>query len=238
MGKPAKIKPVKGDIAEQIVRKFVVGQNRPLSVTNITDALASQGLTKTNVQKAVEGMAARAVLTVKEYGKTKIYLAPQSDLPTDTPEEARATTERIKTKLVQHQQAEGENTRLGEQLRKITSMPTDTELARRLTEVNGTNATDDARLQQLSVNAKPIDKKQMAASEKKFASTLATWKKRKRLAKECTGQISEGTGHKSVKIYADAGCELDEECFVDTASKTPATPQNVEAQLLAKKPRK
>ena len=42
MGKPAKIKPVKGDIAEQIVRKFVVGQNRPLSVTNITDALASQ----------------------------------------------------------------------------------------------------------------------------------------------------------------------------------------------------
>ena len=212
--------------------------------------------------------------------------------------------------------------------------------------MNGTNATDDARLQQLSVNAKPIDKKQMAASEKKFASTLARAATLQRApctcsctrapgplprtasarigcgvpgyveeaqaigatrpaptrpgdradrtvwvdsrssgdqshsrrgvpnvpthartqAKECTGQISEGTGHKSVKIYADAGCELDEECFVDTASKTPvraeplslgdacddetagdmerdpcpqqATPQNVEAQLLAKKPRK
>ena len=85
--KPAKDKkkePEKKMLNDEEARKeiaeYMERQNRPYSVQNIIDNLHGR-VKKKQVEKITEGLVEEKVLTVKEYGKSKIFMINQDIFP-------------------------------------------------------------------------------------------------------------------------------------------------------------
>jgi len=56
-------------------------QNRPFSAQLLQTSLSSQGLTKTQITKALDKLALEGAITEGTFGKTKIYWRVQEDEP-------------------------------------------------------------------------------------------------------------------------------------------------------------
>lgn len=69
---------------ERHVHDFLVRTNRPQSVTNIVDALQGVPLKKAAVDRATAALVARGVVTLKEYGKAKVFIADQAGIALPT----------------------------------------------------------------------------------------------------------------------------------------------------------
>jgi len=82
---------------ERLVNEFLVRTNRPQSVTNIVDALqaAPTPLKKAAVDRATASLVARGDVTLKEYGKAKVFITNQSTIDVPSPEERAAIDERL-----------------------------------------------------------------------------------------------------------------------------------------------
>ena len=66
--------------ARKEIAEYMERQNRPYSVQNIIDNLHGR-VKKKQVEKITEGLVEEKVLTVKEYGKSKIFMINQALFP-------------------------------------------------------------------------------------------------------------------------------------------------------------
>lgn len=62
------------DVTKETVSKLMLTKNRPYSAKCIF-ALHQRSMKIQNIEKALEDLTAENVITMKDYGKSKVYLA-------------------------------------------------------------------------------------------------------------------------------------------------------------------
>lgn len=80
---------------ERHVHDFLTRTNRPQSVTNIVDALQTVPLKKAAVDRATAALVARGVVTLKEYGKAKVFIADQAAIALPSAEQQAQLDRRL-----------------------------------------------------------------------------------------------------------------------------------------------
>lgn len=80
---------------ERHVLDFLQRTNRPQSVTNIVDALQGVPLKKAAVDRATAALVARGAVTLKEYGKAKVFIADQAGIALPTAAERAELDRRL-----------------------------------------------------------------------------------------------------------------------------------------------
>ena len=84
--------------AERQILAYINQQNRPLSVMNIVDRLASEGLGTTQAKKSLLLLESAGSVSSKMYGKSSYYLAKQEQFDVMSENELAAADARIARK--------------------------------------------------------------------------------------------------------------------------------------------
>jgi len=72
--------------AKVAIKEYMIKQNRPYSLQNVLDNMQGR-VKKSTGTKVLDDLSEEGVLTCKEFGKVKVYLANQDNFPTVSTEE-------------------------------------------------------------------------------------------------------------------------------------------------------
>jgi hypothetical protein len=72
--------------AKVAIKEYMIKQNRPYSLQNVLDNMQGR-VKKSTGTKVLDDLSAEGILTCKEFGKVKVYLANQDNFPTVSTEE-------------------------------------------------------------------------------------------------------------------------------------------------------
>ncbi|OSX76116.1 hypothetical protein BU14_0207s0034 [Porphyra umbilicalis] len=208
---------------ERLVNEFLVRTNRPQSVTNIVDALqaAPTPLKKAAVDRATASLVARGDVTLKEYGKAKVFITNQSTIDVPSPEERAAIDERL---------AQLEAAAVDGQAAVASANAAAADVYATLSDADALARSTEVKVQRSELEAKVasfgggvvLSEEERAALEQKYAEVMDTWKKRKRIVVEAVATISEGANKKPAELYEKIGIETDEEAGVNMKDMPPA----------------
>jgi 26S proteasome regulatory subunit (ATPase 3-interacting protein) len=203
-----------GGHVERTILAYVNHQNRPLSVSNIVDRLASEGLGTTQAKKSLEILEQSEAVSTKEYGKSKYYLAKQDQFEVLSENELRSADNRISTKKAELQELQAARMRLARGESEADNEIPEDELDRQLDEARKACTASEQKL--VSVKSGPtVTKADVDAMTKQAAGRLVHWRVRKRVCDEFCASIAEKTGKKLAALHDDIGIETDEMSGVD-----------------------
>lgn len=98
-GKPEKAKEEKKMMTDKeakiAIREYMIKQNRPYSLQNVMDNMHGR-VKKTSCQKVLDDLSEEKVLTCKEFGKVRVYLANQDNFEVVSTTELTKIDEKIK----------------------------------------------------------------------------------------------------------------------------------------------
>ncbi|KAL2644135.1 hypothetical protein R1flu_011722 [Riccia fluitans] len=197
-----------------IVLNYVNEQNRPLNVQNVADGLQKHGIKKTAVEKILASLGDNGVISFKEYGKQRIYLARQDQFQIPNAEELdrmRKENEQLQREISAAKTANGD---LETELRSVKSNLTDSQIKQETEKLNTEIPVLEAKLNTLKSGAtlvKPDDREKI-----EMAFTLKTnlWRKRKRMFKDLWDMITEAMPNNLAEFREELGIETDEDAGV------------------------
>jgi len=200
--------------AVDAVFTYLRDQNRPYSVNDMVLNLHKEH-GKTAIQKALDKLVEDERVREKTYGKQKVYVISQANLPAAAPEELRQmdTTIEQKEKLVKEKEVKLKEVQT--ELKALNnSMSTEEAqaLAAELAKENGELAAKYAKFADNKVQL--VDKKDREMIRKERERTLGEWKKRKRMCMGMVNQVLEGWPGSKEELYEQSGLETDEEVGV------------------------
>lgn len=205
----------RGADPKSIVEDYVRNQNRPLNCQNAVDALQKYGIKKAVVQKSLDALVAEEVLTQKDYGKQKIYMLRQDNLPNLSPEETKELEEKVK-KLQDTVKKESETVgKLEQSFNQACNALSDEDLARKIEELTAENEEIKGRLVKIKESQTLIPDAEKKEIVKAFDDALSAWKKRKRMVNDIVDPILENVSKKPKQFYQDVGIETDTEVNID-----------------------
>ncbi|KAG2447820.1 hypothetical protein HYH02_007276 [Chlamydomonas schloesseri] len=184
------------------------------------------GLKKAQVTKAVDALVAKGSILAKEFGKTKIFLPPQTGRPVLSKEEYEASKQKASELQEQCQKEAAELKQLEAELSQLRSVLSEAEIARQTEELKKKLAADEKKLAMLESNAVLITAEERAAAEKALAKTLEAWRKRRSMFKNIWGAISENMDGKQADLFEEIGVETDEAAGADMAEAERLLPSN------------
>lgn len=199
--------------AEAMVLKFMLKQNRPFNAQTVVDGLKSV-VKKTAAAKALEALADRGPLTLKEYGKQKVYFpnqdqfeVPDAAVLKELDDEVVQLTREVADLTEQVGAVDRANKDLDNEL---TDEQVDAEVAK----LEEAIQAGEGKLERLRTGAKPLSAEERASVDKNLGVAQTAWRKRKRICMDAVSQISEGTGKKPKLLVDEMGIEVDEEVGV------------------------
>ncbi|GBG00211.1 hypothetical protein Rsub_12992 [Raphidocelis subcapitata] len=197
-------------MADDQVLRLVMEHNKPFNAVNIGDFLASKGIKKAAVQRALDSLAASGKLTVKEFGKTKIYLPPQAGLEVLSKEDMDA--KKAELKALQQQLAEEQVAlrKREEELRGWETSLTVEELQQQIAELKTKTDARAAKLSQLQGGTTLVTPEEREKVEKAFVGAMDAWRKRRGIFRSIWDTISEGLEGKQADLFEEIGIETDE----------------------------
>lgn len=205
----------RGADPKSIVEDFVRNQNRPLNCQNAVDALQKYGIKKAVVQKSLDALVVEEVLTQKDYGKQKIYMLRQDNLPNLSPEETKELEEKVK-KLQDTVKKESEVVgKLEQNLNQACNALSDEALAKKIEELTAENEEIKGRLVKIKESQTLIPDTEKKEIVKAFDDALSAWKKRRRMVNDIVDPILENVSKKPKQFYQDVGIETDTEVNID-----------------------
>lgn len=205
----------RGADPKSIVEDFVRNQNRPLNCQNAVDALQKYGIKKAVVQKSLDALVVEEVLTQKDYGKQKIYMLRQDNLPNLSPEETKELEEKVK-KLQDTVKKESEVVgKLEQNLNQACNALSDEALAKKIEELTAENEEIKGRLDKIKESQTLIPDTEKKEIVKAFDDALSAWKKRRRMVNDIVDPILENVSKKPKQFYQDVGIETDTEVNID-----------------------
>lgn len=214
-GKMGKGSAERGADPKGVVEEFVRNQNRPLNCQNAVDALQKYGIKKAVVQKSLDALVSEGTLTQKDYGKQKIYMLRQDNLPNLSPEETKELEEKVK-KLQDTVKQESEVVgKLEQSLNQASNALSDEELARRIEELAAENEEMKERLAKIKESQTLVPDAEKKNIVKAFDEALNAWKKRKRMVNDIVDPILENVSKKPKQFYQDVGIETDTEIGIE-----------------------
>eukprot|EP00741_Cyanophora_paradoxa_P008321 tig00001292_g8050.t1 len=208
---PPKSKETKATADEDTILELVNQQNRPLSSQNIIDHLK---LGKAAAERVIAKLAETGKISVKEFGKSKIYFARQDQF--DAPDSASlARMDAEITSLTQKlAQVTEEVKELNAEMRKLGSALTQQEIAQRLVALRDETAKKRQRLTKLKDGGNTVTPEHKRAVEAAYAKARNAWRQRKRLCEEIVGQMCELSGMKLQQTMESMGLETDADAGV------------------------
>lgn len=217
----------RGADPKSIVEDYVRNQNRPLNCQNAVDALQKYGIKKAVVQKSLDALVAEEVLTQKDYGKQKIYMLRQDNLPNLSPEETKELEEKVK-KLQDTVKKESEVVgKLEQSFNQACNALSDEDLAKKIEELTAENEEIKGRLVKIKESQTLIPDAEKKEIVKAFDDALSAWKKRKRMVNDIVDPILENVSKKPKQFYQDVGIETDTEVNIDIKEVEALRPKKI-----------
>lgn len=217
----------RGEDPKSIVEDYVRNQNRPLNCQNAVDALQKYGIKKAVVQKSLDALVAEEVLTQKDYGKQKIYMLRQDNLPNLSPEETKELEEKVK-KLQDTVKKESETVgKLEQSFNQACNALSDEDLAKKIEELTAENEEIKGRLVKIKESQTLIPDAEKKEIVKAFDDALSAWKKRKRMVNDIVDPILENVSKKPKQFYQDVGIETDTEVNIDIKEVEALRPKKI-----------
>jgi 26S proteasome regulatory subunit (ATPase 3-interacting protein) len=201
------------DPSEAVV-KYLRDQNRPYSTNDIFNNLHEE-IKKPAIQKALDQLVGRGVITEKVYGKQKVYVVKQEDTGVkDLERELQDLDTKLKDVSQKLAKAEQELKSSENLSHKLLSVPTTSEARSEQTLLLNRVQTLKERLDKISKNAGKMletDKEQM---QKDHENNINEWKKRKRLCMNVVEAILENYPDPKRVLLNEVGIETDEDVQV------------------------
>ncbi|GMH39647.1 hypothetical protein BSKO_07545 [Bryopsis sp. KO-2023] len=210
---------------EERVFDLLRQQNKPFSTQLVTDFVAQFGIKKTQVQKTLDSLSEAGKIRVKEFGKTKIYLAVQEGLVVLTKEEKdsqRANLEKQKQESKVNAEA---LLKLESELNALRTTLTMDEIDAQLTAHKAKIQTLERKVQSLKETATLVTDEEKEKVQKDLDNFLSQWRKRKGVFKEIWSTMSDGLDRKTSEVFEEIGVDTDEACGVSFEELTRLAPK-------------
>ncbi|KAH7826905.1 putative Homologous-pairing protein 2 [Monocercomonoides exilis] len=212
---PAKREPKKSsksaakDEAESLILDFINKQNRPFSVQNVVDGLKGK-IKKTATQKALDALVEKSQVTLKEFGKSKIYFADQSQFEVPSKEEIAQMDETINQTQDELRELESTAKSMTAENAHLASELTNEQISEEITRLTQDNKELGAKLNRLKEGGIHVDPEYKEKVSKAYGTMISEWKARRRVGTDALGVISEATGKSEKDLADDIGIETDE----------------------------
>jgi len=211
--KPAKPKKEKAGAAKDSdqdeILEYMKKQNRPYSIINIFDNLHGK-IAKKNCQKALDILTEEGQLQAKEFGKNKVWLLNQQNIPQVNAQELAALTEKLNSVKKEHDKLADEVKELNAYLKNLQNQLTNEALSDEIAKYKKLLEESNQKLSQFeSGNYPQISDEDMKKAEDKKKQLELECKKRKKMCMEMVNSLAEGMEMKAANIMEMIGLEID-----------------------------
>jgi 26S proteasome regulatory subunit, ATPase 3, interacting protein len=197
-------------MAEDKCYKLLKENNKPYNVQGVSDMLASQGVKKTQAEKALMALAEAGKIVCKEFGKTKVFFATQEGLAQMDPGEKTAALSRIKDLGEACKNEEATVATLRRDLASANSTLTVPELQERVSDLLRDASALEEKLNVLRNGATLVSAADVARIQAECVRMVDAWGRRKRSFRAVWDAVSENVDGKQSDIFEDMGVESDE----------------------------
>ncbi|CAN8074391.1 unnamed protein product [Agarophyton chilense] len=194
---------------EEIVHSFLKAQNRPFSVQNIVDSLQKSGVKKTAVERSLASLVEKKLVTKKEYGKAKIFIASQDIIEIPNPDEVKRLDEEISELQEQLSSISGETDQLSGVASALRAELTLDEAKKRTKELIEETEQKEQKLASLGDGSSLMSKEDKEKLELFYYQARSLWKKYKRIVTDITDAIGEASGKKLEELFEELGIDSD-----------------------------
>lgn len=196
--------------ASDAVLAYLTKQNRPYSAVDIFSNLHKE-FGKTAVQRSLEILASKGIITEKINGKQKVY-APKQDQFGDYDEnEVKTIDEKIHLSHETLKQLQQTLQKEESELQSVNSTLTTEDAKARLTELTNKCTRYQERIKNIKSATNHITPEEKDKIYKEHKLYVQSWKKRKRMATDILNSILEGYPKPKKQLIEDIGIETDEE---------------------------
>ncbi|PVD29784.1 hypothetical protein C0Q70_09041 [Pomacea canaliculata] len=192
------------------VLEYLIQQNRPYSAQDVFQNMGKD-LGKTAVVRALETLAETKQIKEKIYGKQKVYVADQSQLPALNENEIKAMDQQITQLTGQLQQSQVETQRLEGELQNYKSLLSTEEAKAELQKTIRDVEQLTAKIQQLKEGRVLVSKEDREKVLKRRNHYVKEWRKRKRISMDIVGAVLEGYQKTKRQLLEEIGIETDED---------------------------
>eukprot|EP01016_Furgasonia_blochmanni_P023213 TRINITY_DN25129_c0_g1_i1.p1 TRINITY_DN25129_c0_g1~~TRINITY_DN25129_c0_g1_i1.p1 ORF type:complete len:189 (+),score=54.80 TRINITY_DN25129_c0_g1_i1:63-629(+) len=167
------------------VFEYMTKANRPYSLINIHDNLHGQ-IKKGPLQKILDQLSSDGQLKMKEYGKAKVYLLNQENIPEVDKGELENLNNELNKRREKMTQLNDKTKELNARLKEILSAPTNEQLNQELKNYENLLKEAEDKLQIYeSGNYVKVSDEEIKVAEEKKKKFETEYKKRKRMCMDC-----------------------------------------------------
>eukprot|EP00347_Sterkiella_histriomuscorum_P015648 403356227 len=209
--------------AQTAIHQYMIKQNRPYSVQNVIDNLHGR-VKKAQAQKFLDELSDKKILTCKEFGKAKVYLANQDNFPTTSNDELLKLDLEIKGHKDKLQQQQLRLKEVQAQLRDIQITPSNDSLEAEIAkykqlvriisfiQIQLKNIDIGGRIEKYEAgNVRMISEEEVNEAKQAMLKYGNEWKKRKRACMDIVDTICEGAEMGRKEFFNKVSLELDED---------------------------
>ncbi|KAI0563816.1 TBPIP domain containing protein [Gracilaria domingensis] len=195
---------------EEVVHKFLQAQNRPFSVQNIVDSLQKSGLKKTAVERSLASLVEKKLVTKKEYGKAKIFIAAQDIIEIPNPDEVKRLDDQIADLQQQLSSISEQVDQLASKASGLRAELTLDEAKTQVEELIEETGRKEQKLGSLGDGSSLMSKEDKTKLELSYYQARSMWKKYRRIVTDITDAIGEASGKKRAQLFEELAIESDE----------------------------
>lgn len=193
---------------EDMLLEYIQKHNRPHAVQSLITAFQGS-FTKTSADKALASLCKKGEVTLKQSGKAKVYYVAQKDLESVSKEELATMDEEIKEKTKELREKNDELKEIQKHRDEIVNALTNEQLVKKISTLKEDIQKKKDKLALLQ-NTVLISDEEMKKIDENLEKYLKEWKKRKSMAKEMLGNISEMKDKRISEVMEEMGLEDDQ----------------------------
>lgn len=198
------------DTDQDEILEYMKKQNRPYSIINIFDNLHGK-IAKKNMQKALDTLTEDGLLQAKEFGKNKVWLLNQQNIPQVNAKELSDLTENLNAIKKEHDKLADEVKEMTSYLKNLQNQLSNEDLDNEITKYQKLVEESGEKLSQFeSGNYPQISDEDMKKAEDKKKQMETECKKRKKMCMEMLNSLADGMDVKVANIMEMIGIEIEE----------------------------
>lgn len=195
---------------EDVVLEFLKTRNRPFSVQNIVDSLQKAGIKKTAAERSLASLVEKKLVTKKEYGKAKIFIAAQELINIPSQEEVDELDAEIKKLQEELSSVSGQVDELSKNANRLRSELTLEEAKEKAAELNEAIEAKEKKIRSLGDGSTLMSKEDKQKLELSYYHARSLWKKYRRIVTDITDAVGEASGKKRSELFEELAIESDE----------------------------
>jgi len=196
--------------ASDAVLAYLTKQNRPYSAVDIFSNLHKE-YGKTAVQRSLEKLGSKGIITEKINGKQKVYAPKQDQFGDYDEKEIKKIDENINMSTEKLKRLQETLKTQETELRNVNSTLTTKDAKARLEELTKKCDRYQERIKNIKSATNHVTPAQKDKIYKEHKQFVQMWRKRKRMATDILNGILEGYPKPKKQLIEDIGIETDEE---------------------------